>query len=115
MKRKIIVLVIIQGWVLCKINSFVQQKYIIDYKTTQFSKFGIGGAYFLNRLPDDSGLFLSLTGACLSGYHALALGLADGMVFSKKDKRSSAAYRGWVKARMRKRTSKRLRGYLALA
>ena len=44
----------------------------------------VGGTYFLNRLPDGLGLFLGLTGARISGYDAVAVGLADSIVRSEK-------------------------------
>jgi enoyl-CoA hydratase/carnithine racemase len=44
----------------------------------------VGGTYFLNRLPDGLGLFLGLTGARISGYDAVAVGLADSIVPSEK-------------------------------
>jgi enoyl-CoA hydratase/carnithine racemase len=44
----------------------------------------VGGTYFLNRLPDRLGLFLGLTGARISGYDAVAVGLADGFIRSEK-------------------------------
>jgi enoyl-CoA hydratase/carnithine racemase len=48
----------------------------------------VGGTYFLNRLPDSSGLFLALTGARFDGRDAVAIGMADGTIAS--DKKSQA-------------------------
>jgi enoyl-CoA hydratase/carnithine racemase len=44
----------------------------------------VGGTYFLNRLPDNLGLFLALTGARFDGRDAVAIGIADGIVASGK-------------------------------
>ena len=44
----------------------------------------VGGTYFLNRLPAGLGLFLGLTSARISGYDAVTLGMADGLVRSEK-------------------------------
>jgi len=44
----------------------------------------VGGTYFLNRLPTGIGLFLGLTSARISGYDAVAIGLADALVLSSK-------------------------------
>ena len=48
----------------------------------------VGGTYFLNRLPENLGLFLALTGARLDGRDAVAIGMADGIIAS--DKKSQA-------------------------
>jgi enoyl-CoA hydratase/carnithine racemase len=48
----------------------------------------VGGTYFLNRLPDSSGLFLALTGARFDGRDGVAIGMADGIIAS--DKKSQA-------------------------
>jgi enoyl-CoA hydratase/carnithine racemase len=40
----------------------------------------VGGTYFLNRLPQNLGLFLGLTGAAFSGADAVAIGMADGLL-----------------------------------
>src|SRR4051794_26451911 len=37
----------------------------------------VGATYFFNRLPDDIGLFLALTGTRFSGHDAVAIGMAD--------------------------------------
>ncbi|XOV77730.1 MAG: enoyl-CoA hydratase/isomerase family protein [Aestuariibacter sp.] len=37
----------------------------------------VGGSYFLNRMPDNLGLFLGLTGVQFNGADALHIGLAD--------------------------------------
>jgi enoyl-CoA hydratase/carnithine racemase len=39
----------------------------------------VGGTWFLNRMPDGTGLFFALTGARFSGQDAVATGLADGL------------------------------------
>jgi enoyl-CoA hydratase/carnithine racemase len=44
----------------------------------------VGGTYFLNRCPDNVGLFLALTGARFDGRDAVAIGIADGIVASHK-------------------------------
>jgi enoyl-CoA hydratase/carnithine racemase len=44
----------------------------------------VGGTYFLNRLPDNLGLFLALTGARFDGRDAVAIGMADGVIASDK-------------------------------
>jgi enoyl-CoA hydratase/carnithine racemase len=44
----------------------------------------VGGTYFLNRLPENVGLFLGLTGAVFSGPDAVAIGMADGLFRSEK-------------------------------
>jgi enoyl-CoA hydratase/carnithine racemase len=44
----------------------------------------VGGTYFLNRLPPGLGVFLGLTGARISAHDALALGLADDIIPSRK-------------------------------
>ena len=44
----------------------------------------VGGTYFLNRLPDNLGLFLALTGARFDGRDAVAIGMADGIIASDK-------------------------------
>jgi enoyl-CoA hydratase/carnithine racemase len=75
----------------------------------------VGGTYFLNRLPDGLGLFLALTGARISGYDAVAVGMADGMVGSDKKKEILAALNrlDWTPdPRQNKQT---LRDYLASA
>lgn len=48
----------------------------------------VGGTYFLNRLPENLGLFLALTGARFDGRDAVAIGMADGVIAS--DKKSQA-------------------------
>ncbi|MGJ8686537.1 MAG: enoyl-CoA hydratase/isomerase family protein [Spongiibacteraceae bacterium] len=40
----------------------------------------VGGSYFLNRMPGNSGVFLALTGASFNAADALYLGLAEGFV-----------------------------------
>ncbi|CAA0092891.1 Fatty acid oxidation complex subunit alpha [Zhongshania aliphaticivorans] len=40
----------------------------------------VGGSYFLNRMPDNTGLFLALTGASFNAADALYLGLAEGFI-----------------------------------
>jgi enoyl-CoA hydratase/carnithine racemase len=42
----------------------------------------VGATYFLNRAPTAVGLFLGLTGARFSGYDAVAIGMADGLIAS---------------------------------
>src|ERR671924_1730780 len=54
----------------------------------------VGGTYFLNRLPAGLGLFLGLTGARISGYDAVAVGLADGVVRSEKKRQVLAGLNG---------------------
>jgi enoyl-CoA hydratase/carnithine racemase len=44
----------------------------------------VGATYFLNRTPSAVGLFLGLTGARLSGYDAVAIGMADGLILSQQ-------------------------------
>jgi enoyl-CoA hydratase/carnithine racemase len=44
----------------------------------------VGATYFLNRLPDNVGLFLGLTGAPFSGPDAVAIGMADGFIRSER-------------------------------
>jgi enoyl-CoA hydratase/carnithine racemase len=44
----------------------------------------VGGTYFLNRLPENAGLFLGLTGALFSGPDAVAIGMADGLIRAEK-------------------------------
>jgi enoyl-CoA hydratase/carnithine racemase len=75
----------------------------------------VGGTYFLNRLPAGSGLFLALTGARISGYDALALGMADGMVRSEKRREifSGLSRLGWSPDVQENKQT--LRGYLASA
>src|ERR1044071_8641342 len=51
----------------------------------------VGATYFLSRLPRRIGLFLGLTGAQLSGYDAVTLGMADGLAPSD---RKSAVFSG---------------------
>jgi enoyl-CoA hydratase/carnithine racemase len=75
----------------------------------------VGGTYFLNRLPAGAGLFLALTGARISGYDALALGMADGVVRSEKRGEifSGLSRLGW--SRDVQENKQTLRGYLASA
>lgn len=40
----------------------------------------VGATYFLNRTPTAVGMFLGLTGARFSGYDAVAIGMADGLL-----------------------------------
>ncbi len=40
----------------------------------------VGGSYFLNRMPGNSGAFLALTGASFNAADALYLGLAEGFI-----------------------------------
>ncbi|MDX1505979.1 MAG: enoyl-CoA hydratase/isomerase family protein [Spongiibacter sp.] len=40
----------------------------------------VGGSYFLNRTPGNSGLFLALTGASFNASDALYLGMAEGFI-----------------------------------
>ncbi len=40
----------------------------------------VGATYFLHRIPDGLGLFLGLSGAAFSGYDAVAIGMAEGLV-----------------------------------
>jgi enoyl-CoA hydratase/carnithine racemase len=75
----------------------------------------VGGTYFLNRLPDGLGLFLGLTGARISGYDAVAVGLADSIVRSEKKRQILAGLNrvGWCSdSRQNEQT---LRAYLASA
>jgi enoyl-CoA hydratase/carnithine racemase len=44
----------------------------------------VGATYFLNRLPDGLGLFLALTSARFDGKDAVATGLADHLISSRK-------------------------------
>jgi enoyl-CoA hydratase/carnithine racemase len=44
----------------------------------------VGATYFLNRMPTAAGLFLGLTGARFSGYDAVAIGMADGLIPSPR-------------------------------
>jgi enoyl-CoA hydratase/carnithine racemase len=44
----------------------------------------VGGTYFLNRLPENAGWFLGLTGALFSGPDAVAIGIADGLLRAEK-------------------------------
>jgi enoyl-CoA hydratase/carnithine racemase len=44
----------------------------------------VGGTYFLNQLPAGLGLFLGLTGARFSGFDAVAIGMADGLIRAEK-------------------------------
>ena len=44
----------------------------------------VGGTYFLNSLADGFGLFLGLTGGRFSGFDAVAVGMADGVVPADK-------------------------------
>ncbi|MBD2859827.1 enoyl-CoA hydratase/isomerase family protein [Spongiibacter sp. KMU-158] len=43
----------------------------------------VGGSYFLNRTPGNSGAFLALTGASFNASDALYLGLAEGFIASQ--------------------------------
>jgi len=75
----------------------------------------VGGTYFLNQLPAGLGLFLGLTGARISGYDAVAVGLADGIVRSEKKREILAGLNrvGWGSdPRQNEQT---LRAYLASA
>jgi enoyl-CoA hydratase/carnithine racemase len=47
----------------------------------------VGATYFLNRMPSAVGLFLGLTGARFSGYDAVAIGMADGLMASHQKQR----------------------------
>jgi enoyl-CoA hydratase/carnithine racemase len=44
----------------------------------------VGGTYFLNRLPQNLGLFLGLTGTAFGGADAVAIGMADGLLPADK-------------------------------
>ncbi len=46
----------------------------------------VGATYFLNRTPTGIGLFLGLTGARFNGHDAVAIGMADALVVSKRKK-----------------------------
>jgi enoyl-CoA hydratase/carnithine racemase len=73
----------------------------------------VGGTYFLNRLPSGLGLFLGLTGARISGYDAVAVGMADGLVQpeQKEDVLGGLSRLNWtLDAKENLRT---LRAYLA--
>jgi enoyl-CoA hydratase/carnithine racemase len=44
----------------------------------------VGGTYFLNRMPEDIGLFVALTGARFDGADAIAVGMADTFIHADK-------------------------------
>lgn len=44
----------------------------------------VGGSYFLSRLPHGIGLFLGLTGAEFTGFDAVALSMAEGLVRAER-------------------------------
>lgn len=75
----------------------------------------VGGTYFLNRLPDGLGLFLGLTGARISGYDAVAVGLADAVVRSERKREILAGLNrlGWGSDP--RENEQTLRAYLASA
>jgi len=75
----------------------------------------VGGTYFLNRLPAGAGLFLALTGARISGYDALALGMADGMVRSEKRREIFSGLSRLAWSPDVQENKQTLRGYLASA
>jgi enoyl-CoA hydratase/carnithine racemase len=75
----------------------------------------VGGTYFLNRLPPGLGLFLGLTGARISGQEAVALGMADTIVGSKKRAEILAGLPRLTWSADPKRNRQTLRDYLALA
>jgi enoyl-CoA hydratase/carnithine racemase len=58
----------------------------------------VGGTYFLNRTPEGIGLFLGLTGARFSGFDAVAIDMAEGVVRSEKKKEflGGLATLGWT-------------------
>ena len=69
----------------------------------------VGGTYFLSRVPHGIGLFLGLTGAALSGYDAVALGLAEGLARGERKTAVFSALRdfAWTKdAKKNKETLK---------
>lgn len=47
----------------------------------------VGATYFLNRTPGGVGLFLGLTGTRFTGYDAVAIGMAEGLVASHQRNR----------------------------
>ena len=58
----------------------------------------VGGTYFLNRMPAGVGVFLGLTGARFTGFDAVAIEMAEGVVRSEKKKEvlGGLATLGWT-------------------
>jgi enoyl-CoA hydratase/carnithine racemase len=75
----------------------------------------VGGTYFLNRLPAGLGLFLGLTGARISGYDAVALGMADGIMRSERRGEIFAGLSRLSWSRDPRRNKQTLRDYLSSA
>lgn len=75
----------------------------------------VGATYFLNRLPDGLGLFLGLTGARISGYDAVAVGLADSIVRSEKKREVLAGLNHVAWGSDPRENEQTLRAYLASA
>jgi enoyl-CoA hydratase/carnithine racemase len=75
----------------------------------------VGATYFLNRTPSGVGLFLGLTGARFTGYDAVAIGMADGLVASHQKNRILTGLRRlpWTSDRQNDRQI--LRDYLRSA
>jgi len=75
----------------------------------------VGGTYFLNRMPEEIGLFTALTAARFDGVDALAVGMADYFIAAEKKNDTFAGLSGvtWSAEANRNRTA--LREYLQSA
>jgi enoyl-CoA hydratase/carnithine racemase len=74
----------------------------------------VGGTYFLNRLPQGLGLFLALTSARFNGNDAVAIGMADFWVPSRKKAAALAGLASLEWTRDAARNKAILRDHLSL-